>query len=151
MAIRRPNDKSLPYRKTRSTEISLMKRVDKLNGESSTLITLVSNWQKKILLLIPILAICSPNCIQIWKGRDRNTVFFRVRHKKCRAKGETFFVSNPVKKYVLIETFLYENKILTTHNFFCRKLHFFKSKRTGKLLFTALDSRVRLKKFFFHA
>ena len=42
MVIRRRKDKSLPYRKTRSTEISLMKRVDKLKGESSTLITLVS-------------------------------------------------------------------------------------------------------------
>ena len=36
------------------------------------------------------IAICSPNCLQIWKGRDRKTVFCRVRHKKCRAKGETF-------------------------------------------------------------
>ena len=35
-------------------------------------------------------AICSPNCVQIWKGRDRKTVFCRVSHKKCRAKGETF-------------------------------------------------------------
>ena len=41
MAIRSRKDKSLPYRKTLSTEISLMKRVDKLKGESSTLITLV--------------------------------------------------------------------------------------------------------------
>ena len=39
-----------------------------------------------------LLALCSPNCVQIWKGRDRKTVFCRVsmRHKKCRAKGETF-------------------------------------------------------------
>ena len=31
------------------------------------------------------IAICSPNCVQIWKGRDWKTIFFRVRHKKCRA------------------------------------------------------------------
>ena len=36
------------------------------------------------------IAICSPNGVQIWKGRDQKTGFFRVRHKKCRAKGETF-------------------------------------------------------------
>ena len=32
------------------------------------------------------IAICSQNCVQIWKGKDRKTVFCRVRHKKCRAK-----------------------------------------------------------------
>ena len=32
---------------------------------------------------VKILAICSPNCVQIWKGRDRKMVFCRVRHKKC--------------------------------------------------------------------
>ena len=36
------------------------------------------------------IAICSPNCFQIWKGRDRKMDFCRVRHKKYRAKGETF-------------------------------------------------------------
>ena len=29
------------------------------------------------------IAICSPNCVQIWKSRERKTVFCRVRHKKC--------------------------------------------------------------------
>ena len=29
-----------------------------------------------------LIAISSPNCVQIWKGRDRKTVFWRVRHKK---------------------------------------------------------------------
>ena len=38
------------------------------------------------------IAICSPNCVQIWKGRDRKTGFCRVIHKKGRAKGETFFL-----------------------------------------------------------
>ena len=46
---------------------------------------------------LTIIAICSPNCVQIYKGRDREMVFCRARHKKCRAKGETFFMSNPVK------------------------------------------------------
>ena len=68
--------------------------------------------------IIIIIANCSPNCVQIWKGRDQKTVFCRVRHIKCRAKCETFFMSNPVKNCFLIETFLYENKILRTHNFF---------------------------------
>ena len=36
------------------------------------------------------IAICSKNCVQIWKGRDRKTVFCRVKHKRCRANGETF-------------------------------------------------------------
>ena len=36
-----------------------------------------------------LLAICSPNWVQIWKGRDRKMVFWRVRHKKCWAKDET--------------------------------------------------------------
>ena len=44
------------------------------------------------------IAICSPNCVQICKGRDRKTFFCRVRLQKCRAKGDTFFMSNPVKK-----------------------------------------------------
>ena len=53
-----------------------------------------------------MLAICSPNCVQIWKGRDQKTVFCRVRHKKFRANGETFFMSSPVKICFLIVTFL---------------------------------------------
>ena len=52
------------------------------------------NNEGKVLKLI---AICSPNCVQIWKGRDRKTVFCSVRHKKCQAKGETFF---NVKRYI---------------------------------------------------
>ena len=59
--------------------------------------------------------------------------------KNVKPKATLFFMSNPIKNCFLIETFLYENKILRTHNFFLSKLHFFKSKRTGKLLFTALD------------
>ena len=35
-----------------------------------------------------------------------------------------FFMSNPVKNCFLIETFLYENKILRTHNLFCRSCTF---------------------------
>ena len=65
------------------------------------------NWKK--------IAICSPNCVQIWKSRDRKMVFCRVRHKKCRAKAKArLFYVKPCNK-----TFLYENKILRTHNFFC--------------------------------
>ena len=85
----------------------------------------------------------SPNCVQIWKGRDQKTVFCRVRCKKCRAKVR-LFLSHPVKNSFLIETFLYKNKILRTHNFFCRDCTFFKRKRTGKLLFTALDNNVQI-------
>ena len=32
------------------------------------------------------IAVCSPNCVQIWKGRDQKTVLCRERHKnimKC--------------------------------------------------------------------
>ena len=36
------------------------------------------------------IAICSPNCVQIWKGRDRKMGFFRMSHKKCWANSETF-------------------------------------------------------------
>ena len=35
------------------------------------------------------LADCFLNCVQIWRDRDWKTVFCRVRHEKCRAKGET--------------------------------------------------------------
>ena len=45
-----------------------------------------------------VIAICFQNCVQIWKGRDRKTFFCRVVHKKCRAKGETFFYGEPCKK-----------------------------------------------------
>ena len=32
--------------------------------------------EKKLLgMSKQLLAICSPNCVQIWKGRDRKTVF----------------------------------------------------------------------------
>ena len=34
-------------------------------------------------------------------------------------------MSNPVKTCFLIETFLYENKILKTHNFFLSKLRIY--------------------------
>ena len=37
-------------------------------------------------------------------------------------------MSNPVKNCFLIETFLYENKILRTHNFFCRNCTFLKAR-----------------------
>ena len=37
-----------------------------------------------------VLAIFSPNFVQVGKGRDQKMVFCRVRHKKCRARGETF-------------------------------------------------------------
>ena len=37
-----------------------------------------------------VLAIFSPNFVQVGKGRDRKTGFFKVRHKKCRAEGKTF-------------------------------------------------------------
>ena len=47
-----------------------------------------------------VIAICSPNCVQIGKDIDRKTFFCRVRHKKCWAKGETFFYVKPWKKTV---------------------------------------------------
>ena len=34
-----------------------------------------------------IIAICSPNFVQIRKGRDQKTLFCKVIHKKCQAKG----------------------------------------------------------------
>ena len=37
-----------------------------------------------------VIAICSPNYFQIWKGIDQKMVFCRVRHKNCQAKGEIF-------------------------------------------------------------
>ena len=49
-----------------------------------------------ILVQENFLVICFPNCVQIWKGRDWKTVFCMVRHKKCRAKGETL-MSNLTK------------------------------------------------------
>ena len=44
--------------------------------------------------------------------------FFRVRHKKSWAEGETFFLSNPVKNIFVIETFPYKSKILRMRYFF---------------------------------
>ena len=43
------------------------------------------------------------------------------------------FMSKHVKTCFLIKKFLFENKILRTHNFFLSKLNFHVSKRTGKL------------------
>ena len=58
------------------------------------------------------IAICSQNCVQIWKGREK-----------------WFFAGwDPVKKCFLIETFLYKNKILRTNNYFCRKHTILKAK-----------------------
>ena len=59
---------------------------------------------------------CFQNGVQIWKGIDRKTDFCRVRHKKCRDNGKTFFFK-PVKNCFLIETFSYLKTILRTHNF----------------------------------
>ena len=49
-----------------------------------------------------IIAICSPNFVQIGKGRDRKTLFCKVIHKKMSRNVEPkarhfFFMSNPVK------------------------------------------------------
>ena len=74
------------------------------------------------------LVICSPNCVQIWKGRDRKTVFCRVRHKKCRAKGETFFYVEPCKKTVFWLKPFYMRTKFWEHNFFCRNCTFFKAR-----------------------
>ena len=43
------------------------------------------------------IAICSTNCVQMWKGRDQKTVFCSVRHKKSCAEDEIFVMTNPVK------------------------------------------------------
>ena len=43
------------------------------------------------------IAICSTNCVQMWKGRDQKTVFCRVRHKNHWAEDEIFVMTNPVK------------------------------------------------------
>ena len=48
-------------------------------------------FQKPLIWAFEALAICFPNCVQIWKGRDRKTVFCRVRHKKCRAMKLSFY------------------------------------------------------------
>ena len=45
-----------------------------------------------------ILAIRSPNFVQIWKGSDQKIVFFQGETKKYPANDKTFFMSNPVKK-----------------------------------------------------
>ena len=46
------------------------------------------------------LAICSQIFVQVGNGIElvQKMVFCRVRQNKCRAKCETFFLSNPVKK-----------------------------------------------------
>ena len=58
------------------------------------------------------IAICSPNFVQVGKGRDWKTVFCRRRHKKCRAEGETFFY---VKHY---------KKLYSDQNLFLREQNF---------------------------
>ena len=45
-----------------------------------------------------------------------------------------FFMSNPVKNCFLIETFLYENKILRRHKFLLSKTHFYKSKSIAQFV-----------------
>ena len=89
---------------------------------------LLSRWTVQFWYNI-MLAICSPNFIQVGKGRDWKMVFCRVRDiKNVEPKARLFFMSNPVKNCFLIESFRYENKILRTHNL----LHFFVSNRTEK-------------------
>ena len=76
------------------------------------------------------IAICSQNRVHIW--RDRKIVFCRVRHKKCEPLLRLFSVK-PCKNYFLIKTFvLWENFFKYTY-LFTSKLHFFVSKRAGKL------------------
>ena len=72
------------------------------------------------------IAICSTNFVQIWKGRNQKTVFCSVRHKKKLSRRWNFCYDKPCKNCLLMETFLYENKLLRTNNFFLLKLYFFK-------------------------
>ena len=46
------------------------------------------------------IAICSPNCVQIWKGRDQKTVLLKARHKKYEPMARLFFYVKPCKNPV---------------------------------------------------
>ena len=71
------------------------------------------------------IAICSTNCVQMWKARD----------KKKLSRRWNFCYDKPCKNCLLMETFLYENKLLRTNNFcFLLKLYFFKGLKNSCLL-----------------
>ena len=56
----------------------------RMHGVATRLI-IITRFKMVILKLITFgIATCSPNCVQIWKGRDWKMVFCRVRHKKYR-------------------------------------------------------------------
>ena len=57
---------------------------------ASDICALLTGCEVSVILEI---AICSPNCVQIWQGRDRKTVFCRVRHKKMLSQSRDFFLS----------------------------------------------------------
>ena len=74
-----------------------------------------------------ILAICSLNFVQGGKGRDQKVLFFAGWDIKKRQAGGDFFMSNPVNKCFLNESFLYKNKIWWIHNFFSSDCTFVKA------------------------
>ena len=58
--------------------------------------------------------------------------------KNLKPKARHFLMSKSPKNSFLIKTFPYENKIRTEHITFLSRLQFLKTRRAGKLLFTAL-------------
>ena len=71
-----------------------------------------------------ILAICSPHFVPLGKGRDRKTLFFRVKQQKMQSQRR-----DPVKKCFQIETFPNTNEILRTLYLFSQDCTFLKAGR----------------------
>ena len=72
------------------------------------------------------IAICSQNCVQIWKGRDRKTAFCRVRHKKCRVSPilDIFFYVKPCKQSFFDQNLSLMRKKFREHIFLCQNYTF---------------------------
>ena len=54
------------------------------------------------------LAICSQNCVWIWKCRDRKTVFYRMRLKKCQAIKNWCIYNTPGSQALRLECILWD-------------------------------------------
>ena len=60
------------------------------------------------------LAICSPNCVQIWKGRDRKMVFCRWDIKNVEPKARLFkheFILVLLEVTFFLQVTLHENQV----------------------------------------
>ena len=100
------------------------------SNNSRQVLCFLNLWLKKLINVDSLIkfnieiAICFQNGVQIWKGRDRKTVF--CRHRKCRANGETFLWQTQLKTVFWLKPFHIWTKIWEHITFYVKTTIFCK-------------------------